>query len=88
MVKEFPKKYDILGNEIRPGVYVAATVRGYKNLAIFVVNRVTNKMVNISPVSMVANNNLPNWMIGPRNIFPSDLIVVDQEKALMYALKV
>lgn len=86
MVKEFPKKYDILGNEIRPGVYVAATISGYKSLAIFVVNRITNKMVNVSMV--VNNSNVPSWMVGPRNIFPSDVIVVDQEKALMYVLKV
>ena len=86
MATEFPKKYDILGNEIRAGVYVAATIRGYKSLAIFVVNRITNKMVNVSMV--VNNSNVPDWMVEPRNIFPSDVIVVDQEKALMYALKV
>ena len=73
--------YDMLGSEIRPGVYIAVPIRGNKSLAIFVVNRITNKMVNVSMVGV------PDWMVVPKNIFPSDVIVVDQEKALMYILK-
>jgi len=76
--------YDILGNEIQIGNYVAAIAPGgYRNLQIFVVTKLNPKMVGVSSLGKIANR----YIYGHKNVYPSDMVVVDQEKALVWALK-
>jgi hypothetical protein len=82
--KVTPVHYDILGNEIQVGTYVAAIAPGgYRNLQIFVVTKLNPKMVGVSSLGKISNR----YIYGHKNVYPEDMVVVDQEKALIWALK-